>query len=607
MSNSNSKRQTPPAIVTASAFFFLLLCYHLIFSRFFPNSQGRLGHDYSGILPGLLDGYFWFKNNALLDVPWFSPSFCGGQPFFADVQSYYYSIPQVLTLFFNPLTSVYLSVLIFASLGFLGMYLLLQRVFRTSAETALLAASLFMFNGYYAHRMLVGHIGVQGFMLAPLVAFLLLQVAPPGEKKTNLPTVFNTVLAGFLVGYWLQSGLTSLIIPVSLAILAIVCLHFYTSKDWKVFLCRAVGATLIALTLSAAKLMVGFAFMANFARSDYLLPGVNGIFNALKLLFITLFFSPANIEDIAIPKLSNMQWMLSRHEWEYGITFIPLLIILVAWTKGLWAQNRSSLTGSKNHPAISLIALAMLAVILLLPLALNIYTPEWNAILKRTPLIQSSSALFRWWIIYIPISIVYAAVSLEKITFLERYRIPVVVVSIIVLLALNLTKDRLFYDTQGYDGNLILQAYQKSASSPAPPQIRGIGLSEYGNDVIAFGISQLACYNPSFGYRLEHLPFKSLHPGSIFAQNEGYLNLKNPACYVFPAENGCEPGDHFTTGQQPQAELFARYKPFPFKIPLRQKIANIISLSATAICLFFLIVSSCYGMVKKYFFDRHTE
>lgn len=579
------------------SFFLLLLCYHHIFSQFFPNSQGRLGHDYGGLLPGLLDGYFWFKNNSLLAVPWFTPSFCGGQPFFADVQSIYYSVVQLLTLFFDPLRSAYLSVLLFASLGFGGMFLLMRQVFRTSAESAFLAASLFMFNGYYAHRMLVGHFGVQGFMLVPLIAFLLLHVGAYGGKKSTLAAISNTVLAGFLVGYWLQSGLTSLIIPVSLAVLAIVCLYFCTSsREWQVFFCRAVGAMLIALALSAAKLVVGFAFMSNFERSDYLLPGIDGAFNTLRLLFTTLFFSPANIEEIAIPQLRNMQWLLSRHEWEFGITVIPLLIILVAWTRGLWIQAHSPLTGLKYPSAKSLAAFAVLAIILLLPLVLNIYTPEWNAILKRTPLIRSSSTLFRWWLIYIPIIIVYAAVSLEKITFLERYRAAAVVFGIIALLALNLAQDRTFYDSEGYDGVTILQAYQQSALDNLPPRIQEIGFTQESNDAIAFGISQLACYNPSFGYRLENLPFKSLHPGSIFEQDEGYLNLKNPACYVFPTENGCEPGDHFTVAQHSQAELFASYKPFPFVMPLRQKIANGISLLTAVMGTIFLASTASYSL-----------
>jgi hypothetical protein len=588
MTPYDPNRQVPQSFVIVSAFFLLLLCYHLIFNSYFPNFLGKLGEDYSALLPALLDGYFWFKNNSLFDVPWFTPSFCGGQPYFADVQSSYYSVAQILTFFFDPLTSTYLSIILFAGIGFLGMYFLLRQIFNIGEKSAFLAASLFMFNGFYAHRMLIGHFGFQGFMLVPLIAFLLLSVAPVNAEKSKFVSVFNTVFAGLLVSYWIQSGLTSLIIPASLAVLSIACLHLSNAGHWQIFLYRGLGAMLVALALSASKLVAGFAFMANFERSQYLLPGVNGLFETLKLIFTTLFLSPTEIEQIAIPKLNHMQWKLSRHEWEFGITFIPLLIIVVAWAQGLWTKVRSSFTTLKSPSPQSLLALIVLVIILLIPLAINIYTPEWNALLKRTPLIKSSSALFRWWLIYIPIVIIYAAICLEKLTFLGKYHTHTVVAGVAVIIVLNLTQDRMYYDMQSYNGDPILQAYQKTTLNNISPEIHDIGMNDQRNNALVSGISQLRCYNPSFGYGLENLPVKTLHPGSVFEQTDGYLNLKNPACYVFPTENKCQPGDHFKIAQKAEAELFTHYKAFSFAVSTTQKIANLITELALVLVMGFL-------------------
>ncbi len=591
-------RQMPQSFVIGCAFFLLLLCYHLIFSNYFPNFQGRFGHDYSLLFPALLDGYFWFKNNFFFDVPWFTPSFCGGQPYFADVQSGYYSVAQFLTFFFDPLTSAYFSILLFACLGFWGMYLLLKQIFKTSVESAFLAASLFMFNGFYIHRMMVGHFGYQGFMLIPLIAFLLLNVTSVNNEKTKLSSIFSATLAGVLVGYWLQSGLTSLMIPVSLSVLAIACLCQF--RNWQSFLYRSVGTILIALALSASKLVAGFAFMANFSRSSYSLPGFNSIFSALKILLTALFIAPANIEELATSQMLNMQWMLSRHEWEFGITFIPSLIILVFWTARIWMPLQSPF----NEKPKSLFSLAVLGVVLLLPLALNVYQPNWNAILKQTPLIKSSSALIRWWLIYIPAVIIYAAIAFENMTFLAKYRTHAVIGSVVVIVGLNLSQDRMYYDMQNYDGNTILAAYQKTAANGTSPEIHGVDIAighVNGNDMLTLGISQLACYNPSFGYRLENLPFKTLHPGSIFDQTDGYLNLKNPACYVYPTENKCQPGDHFKVTQKAEAQLFAQYKPFPFAIPSKQKIANVITELALVFVIGILGLSVICALSKKPF------
>ena len=72
----------------------IIFVHQIIFQNFFPNENSFLGHDYSAGLPHLMFGKIWFKNN-FLSVPWFSPSFCCGTPFFADPQSMYYSFYQL--------------------------------------------------------------------------------------------------------------------------------------------------------------------------------------------------------------------------------------------------------------------------------------------------------------------------------------------------------------------------------------------------------------------------------------------------------------------------------------------------------------------------------
>src|SRR3972149_9515337 len=80
--------------------------HYLIFMQFFPNEHGKLGHDYAYNLPLLLDGYYWYLHNGFWSVPWFTPSFCGGMPLIANPATFYFSVPQFLTFFINPLTAV---------------------------------------------------------------------------------------------------------------------------------------------------------------------------------------------------------------------------------------------------------------------------------------------------------------------------------------------------------------------------------------------------------------------------------------------------------------------------------------------------------------------
>ena len=93
---------------------FTILAHQLIFQNFFPNDKSYLGHDYSVVLPNLIFGKIWFNNN-FLSIPWFSPSFCCGSPFFADPQTMYYSFQQLLFILFSPLIALKLTFLFYSN------------------------------------------------------------------------------------------------------------------------------------------------------------------------------------------------------------------------------------------------------------------------------------------------------------------------------------------------------------------------------------------------------------------------------------------------------------------------------------------------------------
>jgi hypothetical protein len=78
--------------------------------------------------------------------------------------------------------------------------------------------------------------------------------------------------------------------------------------------------------------------------------------------------------------------------------------------------------------------------------------------------------------------------------------------------------------------------------------------------------------------------------GDVLSETNGFLNIKNPACYVFPKENSCAPGDHFKSRQRELAENFVSYKQFSFGKSTPQKIAELI----TAIALIFVSITLVY-------------
>ena len=168
-------------ILWSSCIIATLVLYY-IFSRYLPTEFGTLGHDYSYFMPRLLLGYYWFQQNGLWAVPWFTPGLCGGLPFYANPQSLYYSLPQFATFFTDPLTAVRTTFLLFGALGYAGSYLLLRRVLGLGVPAALFGAVVFAFNGFFAHRLLIGHLTFHSFMLVPWAAFWLLREPPEGQR-----------------------------------------------------------------------------------------------------------------------------------------------------------------------------------------------------------------------------------------------------------------------------------------------------------------------------------------------------------------------------------------------------------------------------------------
>ncbi len=568
----------------------LLLAYHWIFSPYFPSANNNVGNDYAYFLPNLLDGYYWYLNNGPFTIPWFTPAFCGGIPAFPNPQNLFYSVPQWLSFAIDPLSAAYLAMLTFAALGFTGLYLLLRHCFNTGQAIALLAAALFMFNGFFAHRMLIGHLTFHAFMLAPMIALLLLH-----QSNSTFNTLFKICLAGLLFSYIIYSGSVHLVLPIILILLFIGILHGLLHGKQTSFWIRFSCAGILGIAVSAAKLSAALAFLSNFERADYKLPGAESIWGLLKLSFETMFLRPSGqtVQEVII----NTQWAPAPHEFEYGITLIPLFMLLIAAIFYIRAGiNRGLSRRPKTEQWLSLCALLL---ILLTPLAFNYYSPGWNELLKNTPIIRSNIILIRWLCIYIPVIILISALALDITPGIKKLRIYFAAIGIIAVVMINANYDRNYYASQQYNPTSITEAFNRAQASNQAVTIQQItafkdqagriAMPLSRNNTMIKGASQLFCYEAMFGYRLENFPLKQMRPGPVQQVINGTFNIKNPACYVYGDSNNCQPGDHFQLSQQNQAAAFASYQSFEFKLPVWQRIANGVSLVVLgAIMLFFL-------------------
>ncbi len=91
------KKSTRPLIFGA----ILIAIYSFIFTAYMERIYPVVGHDFSYFMPRLIDTYLHYSINGLA-IQWYTPSFGGGVPVYANPQSMQFSLVQAFTSIFNP-------------------------------------------------------------------------------------------------------------------------------------------------------------------------------------------------------------------------------------------------------------------------------------------------------------------------------------------------------------------------------------------------------------------------------------------------------------------------------------------------------------------------
>jgi hypothetical protein len=396
-----------------------------------------------------------------------------------------------------------------------------------------------------------------------------------------------------------HAGMVHAIPPVAIALAVILLLHGrlhgHRRGPWLIF----AGVALLSLALGAQRLAAALAFLQQFPRDEYALPGFPSLLDELRVVLQSLFWRPP--AELAQPLLANLSLPLERHEWEYGLGPAAALLLLAGAARAAKGM-RLARTGWLAATAI----VAALAI----PLALNWHQPAWHAFLKSLPLLGSSSNLVRWYVLYVPLAALCAGLALDRVVPAGPWRARAAILVAAATLAWNWAADRSYYTAQAYNAGAVQRAWQAVAAGAPVPAVtdlavrvdaaRRLMLPLNRNDDMARGYSQLLCYQPMFGYGLERLHHGALRPGPALAElPDGTLNLKNPACYVFPEANACVPGDHFRRDQREAAARFLRYRPYAFQRPARQSFADAVTLAALLLTLAALVAAATLAWRRR--------
>jgi hypothetical protein len=552
--------------------------YLLFYLRFLPSSGADWGDDYALHFPNLVAGCYWFLKNGAFAVPWFSPGQCGGVPYLADLNVAYYSVPQWATFVAGPIPAVRFTFAAFAAIGAGGAWLLARRRFGLSAPASACAAVLFLFSTFYSVRMVIGHITFHPFTLTPLLAWAALSAS----------AIAAPVLAGGLIlAYMFHAGMVHGIPPALFALAVIFALHGQRhGHGWRPWIILAAAGAL-SLGLSAQRLAAALAFLAQFPRADYPLPGFPDLLDAAKVALQAIFWRGPAYVGVGPSAFANPAWTIEHHEWAFTVGPAALVALLA----GAW-----SMRNARRPPASRLLVWAAVAAALAVPVLLNWHYPPWNAFLKSLPFFGSSSNLTRWFAAYVPVVALCAALALDRAVVRPVPRRFAAAGMIAATVASAVALDDIRFYERTYDAAPGQVAWEAARDAAAVPAVTRITMAQDSrgrpmrlldrNDSVFSGGSQSICYQPMFGYLLERMPVGFLREGGpLQPAGASQLNVKNPACYTYPQANGCLPGDHFMLPQRAEAERFLDYRPFAFEQPAWQRAASGISLAAALVAL----------------------
>lgn len=558
------------SIILASAIAVAVGAFAWRYLPYFSASRNDIGTDYAYFLPRLLAGDFWYAQNGLFSVPWSTAGFCGGLPFYPNPQSLYFSPAQWLSFVVNPLWAVRITILLYSAIGATGMAVLARRTFGTSLEGSLVAGVVFLFNGFYSHRMLIGHFTFAPFMLTPIVVLALAEESWLG--------------AALLFALFVQSGMVVLFAPVVLAVAWIgLLLAIQGRVDGVRFAGWLALALVIATLLCAAKLSSGAAFVSQFPRDFYSTPGIPNVGSLFAAVLRVLFWHASG--DIT-HEYVHQRVVLFQHEWEYGLGPFALILFVVALVFFVrWRPSTKSDEWDMRK--------ALLVLLFLIPLALNFYTPGWNEFLHRLPILGQSQTLSRWFSFYVPVLSLLAAFAFDAIPF-ANYRSPAAIILCAATIGFHADEDRdrtgpeSHIPHKGYEPKAVDEAWEDLHQTGRVPPVDHVGMLMKdgkadlvnGENLLAQSTSDMHCYEPLFGYRLQQFPQGTLHPGGALEIYDGKFNLKDPACFVFPHENSCKAGDPFAVADLPDAQALMTYKPERWNESPAQKAANVVNLLA---------------------------
>lgn len=571
----------------------LIAIYSLIFTAYMGRIYPVVGHDFSYFMPRLIDTYLHYSINGLA-IQWYTPSFGGGVPAYANAQSIQFSLVQLFTSFLNPWLATELAAIGYMVVGFLASYLFFKNLIDLDWTASLLGALLFVVNGFYIQHISAGHIGFLGFALFPVIPYFLF-------RKTRSYFIEGILISIVLALIFYGAGIYILVIFIFSTLLLVPLLYVFRSQlfIWRLMALRCLVGISWTLGLILTKLWAAIAFIRLFPREIYsTLPisWLDGLSSIVGQLLGTMTLAPyywlTQRNLIPFSQYFSVWIGKSSSLWEYDISISPVLWFLIAlgvcWML-VDLKHPIKLTFQQH------VAVWVLIMVLLVEASYITTKGLGYTYLKMLPGVATLNVPWRFTSAFIyPLSLI-GAISYNRL--IRKYNrrkqeiILVVFSTIVFIFVLPYFRVPEVFTGQWFNAQSLIGTYYsiKNGYSPMVIQILDVRDAE----AIQNEASSLYPHDPVFGYGASNYK-PEISVGPVEVIENGYFNINNASGFLYPELNNSRPFERIKAEEKEHFYDFIQRRQPAWKRPTSQYVADGISF----ICLFATIVFLLGRMIK---------
>ncbi len=573
----------------------LIIIFFLI--QYSNATYPMVGHDYRLFLTRLIDSHIYYKANGF-GIEWYTPSFGAGLPAYPNPLQMQFSLPQLITWFFNPYIAVLISTAIYVAIGFLFACFFFSRVMKIRPFSAILGADLFLINGFLIERVVIGHVNFLTFPLIIIPIFALFD--------RRLPKVLAAILISIIGAVLVYSGGVYIAVIGLFSAFMITPLLFFLKLElfnWRRILSVLVLGGFFTALLCSSKLYATASFMRFFPRvvhDQYLAAGISGLTGLIFQLVGTMNFFPI----LALIHKSSASFTvrlmsLARTPysfWELDSSIAPGMLVLLVYGVLMFFRRRPQIE-KWNITRGKIIAGLFLLLAILLSAEFSITKGILYEKLSNLPILQSLHANTRFAAAFIlPLAIIASKVF--DVWSAAKKKGWVIFTGFTILSGISLASMWSYYlmptniQLRNFDNTSLIETYQRSSTGASFPVTRIVpDMNDY--EVFILDSSNTNHhYDPLF--RDNNVLLTPLvHEGSIFDVEDGFYNFTNPASLVFPEVNNARLFERIPFEDYTKLLDFTQRRQSDWNLPLIQIILNWVSgitiLLESLIVLIFLI------------------